>query len=638
MSTDLVFCPHCGGRNEPDAKFCGHCGRAMDDVSSAPAGAPGPTVPPGPTVTPGPAVAVTPQGRPARRSRLPLLFGLAGIAVIAVLAVFAFSAPAARWLGSVVHRAPAAPAAMPAARPGNFDVVLDAAGEQKIRVITAVREITGLSLAQTKTLVESAPVIIKTKVSQQDAEQIKQRLQGLDAAVRVVPAGTFARSAPVPQPSTPASPAPTGSAPPGPPAGLPIFPVAPAAPAPAGTPPAPPLGSPATPAPRAQLVVDNFNLTSITPRTGTDGLNLDVRGSFRVAGATAPVPGQIVPAWRKGAGALHYGTPAPLVARNGAVPVSGSVFVPRPLPSDSVQVFLAVRFGGREWLSSPGSVALTTQAAAPPAPPRAPVPPQAAATPQPAAPPQAPAAPPAATPPSGQKPAAAVRLKLTATSPTQVAAGAKVSFNLSYVSALDQRAKADYTLAWRTPDGTLHYGNYGSMTAAPGTNSVRGLGLTIGTSSSGTTLPVYGVVRIDGTVYRTQIPVLVNVASATRAAPAPSTPSLPPSQLSTVARLTLLPNGPIAGVAPGTVIPLTFSFDLVNLDAADVEAALAWRVGTGPLNVGQYTTLHAKRGPNSVKGTFTAANMPSGTEVSVHVVVRYAGTTYTSNPVPVTIR
>lgn len=643
---DLLFCPHCGGRNEPDAKFCGFCGRAVDEISPGAAAA-------------APPVQAGPQAQPARRGRGPLV-ALAGLAVIAVLAVFAFSASAARWLGSVVHRAPAGPAAIQPARPGNFDVVLDGAGDQKIRVVRTVQEITGLTLAQSKALVEGAPVAIKTKISQQDAEQIRQRLERLDAPVRVVPAGTVARAAPAPsQPSVPATAVPgSPSTPPAPQLGpgTPATPI-PGASAPSTSAPPPPV--PAVPAPAA-LAVDSFTLTSITPRSGADGLHVDVRGSFRLSGSASPVAGQLVPAWRKSSGALQYGTPSPLTARSGAVPVAASVFVPRPLPPDSVQVVLAVRFAGREWLSSPGSVALAAQA---PAAPKPSTPPQASATRPPTA-NNPPAAGAGALPPSGSNPApgaasapgpsksagasppsetptqaAATRLKLTATTATHVAAGQQVSFDLSYVVALEQRVNADYALAWRMPDGTLHYGTYRSVTATPGPNSVRGLGLKIGTDSSGTTLPVYGVVRINGTIYRSQMPVLLTVAPRTQATPASPPPAAgtPLPQLSTVSRLALRANGPTT-VTAGTVIPLIFTFDLVNVDAADVQATLAWRVETGPLTYGQWTTLHAKRGPNSINGTFTASSMPSGTVVSVHVVVRYAGATYTSNPVPVTIR
>ena len=85
----------------------------------------------------------------------------------------------------------AAPAAGGAAAPAaeektEFDVVLasfDAAA--KIKVIKAVREITGLGLAEAKALVESAPKAIKEGVSKDDAEELKKKLEDVGAKVEL---------------------------------------------------------------------------------------------------------------------------------------------------------------------------------------------------------------------------------------------------------------------------------------------------------------------------------------------------------------------------------------------------------------------------------------------------------------------
>ncbi len=74
----------------------------------------------------------------------------------------------------------AAPAAAAAAAPveekTEFDVVLTDFGAEKVKVIKAVREITGLGLGEAKALVESAPAAIKEGISKDDAEAIKAKL------------------------------------------------------------------------------------------------------------------------------------------------------------------------------------------------------------------------------------------------------------------------------------------------------------------------------------------------------------------------------------------------------------------------------------------------------------------------------
>ena len=66
-----------------------------------------------------------------------------------------------------------------------FDVVLMKAGQSKIPVIKAVRELTGLGLADAKKLVDSAPAAIKEKVSKDDAEAAKAKLEEVGAEVEI---------------------------------------------------------------------------------------------------------------------------------------------------------------------------------------------------------------------------------------------------------------------------------------------------------------------------------------------------------------------------------------------------------------------------------------------------------------------
>lgn len=66
-----------------------------------------------------------------------------------------------------------------------FDVILTSAGGSKINVIKAVREITGLGLKEAKDLVDGAPKPIKEKVSKEDAEAVKAKLEAAGASVEL---------------------------------------------------------------------------------------------------------------------------------------------------------------------------------------------------------------------------------------------------------------------------------------------------------------------------------------------------------------------------------------------------------------------------------------------------------------------
>ncbi len=89
----------------------------------------------------------------------------------------------------------AAPVAVAAAAPADgggaaeekteFDAVLTAAGDQKIKVIKEVRAITALGLKEAKALVEGAPTPIKEGVSKDEAAEIKEKIEAVGGSVEV---------------------------------------------------------------------------------------------------------------------------------------------------------------------------------------------------------------------------------------------------------------------------------------------------------------------------------------------------------------------------------------------------------------------------------------------------------------------
>ncbi len=66
-----------------------------------------------------------------------------------------------------------------------FTVVLASYGEKKINVIKEVRAMTGLGLKEAKDLVESAPADIKESVNKEEAEKLKEKLEGAGATVEI---------------------------------------------------------------------------------------------------------------------------------------------------------------------------------------------------------------------------------------------------------------------------------------------------------------------------------------------------------------------------------------------------------------------------------------------------------------------
>ncbi|MFC6039041.1 50S ribosomal protein L7/L12 [Paenisporosarcina macmurdoensis] len=66
-----------------------------------------------------------------------------------------------------------------------FDAILTTVGDQKIKVIKAVREITGLGLKEAKEVVDNAPKALKEAVTKEEAEEIKTKLAEVGATVEV---------------------------------------------------------------------------------------------------------------------------------------------------------------------------------------------------------------------------------------------------------------------------------------------------------------------------------------------------------------------------------------------------------------------------------------------------------------------
>ena len=85
----------------------------------------------------------------------------------------------------VAVAAAGAVAAAPAEEQTEFDVILANAGSEKIKVIKAVRELTGLGLKEAKEAVESAPKTLKEAVSKEEAQKIKEAFEAVGAKVEI---------------------------------------------------------------------------------------------------------------------------------------------------------------------------------------------------------------------------------------------------------------------------------------------------------------------------------------------------------------------------------------------------------------------------------------------------------------------
>ncbi|WP_413481869.1 50S ribosomal protein L7/L12 [Mammaliicoccus vitulinus] len=72
-----------------------------------------------------------------------------------------------------------------AAEQTEFNVELTSAGDSKIKVVKAVKEITGLGLKEAKEIVDNAPKVVKEGLSKEDAEALKEKLEEVGASVEV---------------------------------------------------------------------------------------------------------------------------------------------------------------------------------------------------------------------------------------------------------------------------------------------------------------------------------------------------------------------------------------------------------------------------------------------------------------------
>ena len=86
---------------------------------------------------------------------------------------------------AVAAGAPAAAEGAAAEEKTSFDVILSAAGDKKIQVIKAVRELTSLGLKEAKELVDGAPQPVKTGVTKEEADAVKAKLEEQGAVVEL---------------------------------------------------------------------------------------------------------------------------------------------------------------------------------------------------------------------------------------------------------------------------------------------------------------------------------------------------------------------------------------------------------------------------------------------------------------------
>lgn len=98
---------------------------------------------------------------------------------------FGVSAAAAAVAAPAAAAGGAGEAAAAAEEKTEFDVILQAVGNNKINVIKVVREVTALGLKEAKDLVEAAPKAVKEGVTKDEAETIKQKLSDAGATVEV---------------------------------------------------------------------------------------------------------------------------------------------------------------------------------------------------------------------------------------------------------------------------------------------------------------------------------------------------------------------------------------------------------------------------------------------------------------------
>ena len=97
----------------------------------------------------------------------------------------AFDVKAAAAAPAMIAAAPGAAAGEEAEEQTEFDVILAAAGDQKIQVIKEVRALTSLGLKEAKDLVDGAPKPVLEKVAKEQADKAKEQLEAVGATVEV---------------------------------------------------------------------------------------------------------------------------------------------------------------------------------------------------------------------------------------------------------------------------------------------------------------------------------------------------------------------------------------------------------------------------------------------------------------------
>jgi large subunit ribosomal protein L7/L12 len=97
----------------------------------------------------------------------------------------AFDVKAAAAAPAMIAAAPGAASGEEAEEQTEFDVILSAAGDQKIQVIKEVRALTSLGLKEAKDLVDSAPKPVLEKVAKEQADKAKEQLEAVGATVEV---------------------------------------------------------------------------------------------------------------------------------------------------------------------------------------------------------------------------------------------------------------------------------------------------------------------------------------------------------------------------------------------------------------------------------------------------------------------
>ena len=96
-----------------------------------------------------------------------------GVSAQAPVAVAAAGAPTAAAAGAAAEEKP------------EFDVILESAGQEKVKVIKVVKDITGLGLKDAKALVDGAPKPVKEGANKEEADEIKAKLEEVGATVEV---------------------------------------------------------------------------------------------------------------------------------------------------------------------------------------------------------------------------------------------------------------------------------------------------------------------------------------------------------------------------------------------------------------------------------------------------------------------